>query len=320
MVQEHGDFLNQLAGLNLESDFNDENDGINDGIGTDDDNSNPIFDSPGRPGSPPQLRNRGQNQRLDNQRQDNLRQNNLRQDNLRQNSPRQDNPGSPQSAHPAAHAFTFTAAVQRRNQNTSQPATGSQPQQPNSSLVTPGISPNRSQTGTNDQRQNTRRNRNLDPNTNSDTGANTGFNDSRFRTNNPIVQALQQVATRRLAMTESELQNLSSEQFDRAFMQVQINLHAELIASQAALASIAQSRELQQVLAEGQSMDDQHLAEARRILSQLGTTGNGTNDNRNNNDNRGNVNDREDSVLDNSGDVPSRPFLRRPGRGSTNPR
>lgn len=80
---------------------------------------------------------------------------------------------------------------------------------------------------------------------------------------------MQQVAAKRLQLLRSDLGNLSGNDFDRAFMQLQVSMHVDLVATQSALASLIKSRELQQLIQEGLSRDEEHLAEARRLLTEV---------------------------------------------------
>jgi predicted outer membrane protein len=254
MVQEHSEFLNQLASISTSD--------LNDNTNPTDPNTNPPhqpFEAPARPGAPPQLRQPDGSNRPNSTDRPNSTPKANPQQNQRSPQGAASNEFAPSFASFPNEPITFVrTALQRERQGDNKKAEQRDP------LVTPGRSPSRSSTdqGNRNSRQDSGRARN-----NAD--ASTNFNDSRFSSNNPVVQALQQVATRRFALVQSELGNLSGDAFDRAFMQLETALHVDLVASQSALASVSKSRQFQQVLNEGLNMDEEHLGEARRIVAQL---------------------------------------------------
>jgi hypothetical protein len=153
-----------------------------------------------------------------------------------------------------------SAQSSRQDREGSRTAPATPRQRGNPPLVTPGVSPDRSPTN-----QNTRQNRNSDVTVN-DNNTNNSSNRT-FATNNIIGQVLQRAAASRLQFLRDDLTNLTGAGFDRAYMQLQVALHVELVVAQASIQSMSTSQELRQLAAEGMQMDQEHLGEARSLLS-----------------------------------------------------
>jgi hypothetical protein len=275
MRQEHSSFLNRLASAISSADVDDRNNQDNNIINPDDSVlDNNISDNPflrNRPSRTPDNRSRPSQPRGSD-----IDSRGGNPGDRPGSTPRQ-NPATrpgPQSSIPSRFVPSVLSdetpvlltSLQRQDRRA--PSTQDRSNAP---LVTPGQSPSRSRTDRDNSARDTgRRTRDMtDDDTSTQDSNNLFQNDSRFSSNSPFVQALQQMASRRLAFAQNDLTRLSGDNFDRAFMQLEVALHSELVASQSAMASAAVSNDVKQLLNEGVAMDEQHLSEAQQLLSQL---------------------------------------------------
>lgn len=83
-----------------------------------------------------------------------------------------------------------------------------------------------------------------------------------------FVQLAQQIKQECLNLTEQELAQKQGTEFDKAYVGQQIGAHIGMLAQLRGSKNFA-SGQLQQVIEEGEQMTQQHLAEAKQIMSQL---------------------------------------------------
>lgn len=83
-----------------------------------------------------------------------------------------------------------------------------------------------------------------------------------------MVQMAKQIAQECLNLTEQELAQKQGAEFDKAYIGQQVGAHLGMLAQLRGSKSFA-SGELQQVIAESEQVTQEHLAEAKRIKTQL---------------------------------------------------
>jgi predicted outer membrane protein len=83
-----------------------------------------------------------------------------------------------------------------------------------------------------------------------------------------VVQMVKQIAQECLNLTQQELAQKEGAEFDKAYIGQQVGAHLGMLAQLRGSKNFA-SGELQQVISEGEQATQKHLAEAKRIKSQL---------------------------------------------------